>query len=394
MASAKEIMMPIHACWERVVTTWKSFRPARRRRSSARFFAETFESRRMLSAFFVNSLADSHDSNPGDGIAADANGFATLRAAVEEANAHLGADTITLPAGVFVLSSANGPLNVTDDVTILGSRVCEIDGTAFDEAFSVHGSAHLQFDQVSVFSSSTFAANFRQTLLTTNTRQADLVVAFSATPSLLFAAEAKTLNGLSSLGGITIPEVKMDDSPRKSALKTAVLDDSAVPTPEQAIDQIINALFRNEPDFVLPIGAEQAPRPMREVDSHPMSKTEAEEGSPLPKVPPNAEPESPSEAMSSDDESLPDSSDDDAVGSILRGWADEAGWDEFDFLTRSSGTVAALPRHGSRVAAFAGALLTGVVTSSWSRADLGSWRDSVSLNTWRTRLERLRRRAR
>ncbi len=348
----------------------------------------------MLSAFFVNSLADSHDSNPGDGIAADANGFATLRAAVEEANAHLGADTITLPAGVFVLSSANGPLNVTDDVTILGSRVCEIDGTAFDEAFSVHGSAHLQFDQVSVFSSSTFAANFRQTLLTTNTRQADLVVAFSATPSLLFAAEAKTLNGLSSLGGITIPEVKMDDSPRKSALKTAVLDDSAVPTPEQAIDQIINALFRNEPDFVLPIGAEQAPRPMREVDSHPMSKTEAEEGSPLPKVPPNAEPESPSEAMSSDDESLPDSSDDDAVGSILRGWADEAGWDEFDFLTRSSGTVAALPRHGSRVAAFAGALLTGVVTSSWSRADLGSWRDSVSLNTWRTRLERLRRRAR
>ena len=85
----------------------------------------------MLSAFFVNSLADSHDSNPGDGIAADANGFATLRAAVEEANAHLGADTITLPPGVFVLAAANGPLNVTDDVTILGSRVSEIDGTAF-----------------------------------------------------------------------------------------------------------------------------------------------------------------------------------------------------------------------------------------------------------------------
>ena len=145
--------MPIRELWKRVATTWKQFRPARRRRSSARFFAEAFEPRRMLSAFFVNSLADSHDAIPGDGIATDANGFTTLRAALEEANVRIGADTITLPAGVVALSAANGPLAVTENVTIFGNGASTIDGTALNEVFAIHGAARLQLDHVTVFSS-------------------------------------------------------------------------------------------------------------------------------------------------------------------------------------------------------------------------------------------------
>jgi large repetitive protein len=51
----------------------------------ARLRVERLEDR--LNPFVVNSLLDTGDANPGDGIAADANGVTTLRAAVDEANA-------------------------------------------------------------------------------------------------------------------------------------------------------------------------------------------------------------------------------------------------------------------------------------------------------------------
>ena len=51
--------------------------------------------------FAVDYDLDEPDNNPGDGICATANDDCTLRAAVEEANAHAGADTITLPAGTY-----------------------------------------------------------------------------------------------------------------------------------------------------------------------------------------------------------------------------------------------------------------------------------------------------
>lgn len=385
--------MRIRQWWERVVTTWKQFRPSRRRRSSARFFAETFEPRRMLSAFFVNSLADSHDALLGDGIAADTDGFTTLRAALEEANASIGADTIMLPAGVVALSAANGPLAVTENVTIFGSGASTIDGTAFNEVFAIHGAAQLQLDHVTVFSSGVLAASLRPALLTTNPRQADLVVAFSATPSVSFAADMKTTNGLSSLNGITAPEIVFEATPIVSAPKTATFDESAVPTPKQAIDQIINALFHNEPDFVLPVGANREPGPISEEPALPMSKSDFDEKS-FP-MPPATDAEPTSESKSSDEESSFENLDDDAeVGVILRGWAEEAGWQEFDFLTRSVRTITTQHRPASRLTVVAGALLSGIITNSWSRADRESWRDSLLLTVWRTRFERLRRRAR
>lgn len=387
--------MPIRKWWERVVTTWKQFRPVRRRRSSARFSVETFEPRRMLSAFFVNSLADSHDATPGDGIAADVNGFTTLRAALEEANASIGADTITLPAGIITLSATNGPLTVTDDVTILGNDASKIDGTAFNEVFSVHGAAHLQFDHVSVFSSGTLAASLRPPLLTTNARQADLVVAFSVTPSTPFAVDTKSSSGLSSLIGLTTPEIVFDELAEPPAAKGTTLGDSAVPTPDQAIDLIINALFRNEPDFVLPIGAEQKPGAISGEDARPMPKSKSVEKSSLPDTPPNFENNSPSESMSSDEDPTSEISDDDeAVGAILRGWADDAGFGGLDFLTRGSSTITAQPRRASKTAVLAGAMFSGVAANSWPRFERDSWRDSLSLTAWRTRFERLRRRAR
>ncbi len=377
--------MPIRQWWEHVVTTWKQFRPSRRRRSSARFFAETFEPRRMLSAFVVNNLGDSHDALLGDGIAADANGFTTLRVALEEANASIGADTITLPAGVVTLSAVNGPLAVTDNVTIFGNGASTIDGTAFDEVFAIHGAAHLQLDHVTVFSADVLAANLRPPLLTTNTRQADLVVAFSVTPSATFAVDLKTSNGLSPLNGITTPEIVFETTPIVTAPKRVTFDESAVPTPEQAIDQIINALFRNEPDFVLPVGANQKPGPISEKSARPMSKSDSDEKS-LP-MPPATDAEPTSESQSSDEESSSEILYDKAeVGAILRGWAEEAGWQEFDFLTRGVQSVITPPSRIGRVAIMAGVLLSGAFTSSW--------RDSISPTNLRTRFERLRCRAR
>src|SRR5688572_13580573 len=51
----------------------------------------------------VNSTADQSDANPGDGLCATGAGVCTLRAAIQEANALPGADTITLPPGVYSL---------------------------------------------------------------------------------------------------------------------------------------------------------------------------------------------------------------------------------------------------------------------------------------------------
>ncbi|NDJ36766.1 MAG: hypothetical protein GYB64_19100 [Chloroflexi bacterium] len=79
--------------------------------------------------FAVNSFLDSVDASPGDGVCADASGDCTLRAAVIEANALPGADTITLPNGTYTLTlagadedtAATGDLDVTDTLTITGA---------------------------------------------------------------------------------------------------------------------------------------------------------------------------------------------------------------------------------------------------------------------------------
>ena len=56
--------------------------------------------------FVVNSLGDSPDSNPGDGIADAGNGTITLRSAIQEANALAGSQTI------YFYIQGSGPFNI------------------------------------------------------------------------------------------------------------------------------------------------------------------------------------------------------------------------------------------------------------------------------------------
>ncbi|MEO8460579.1 MAG: right-handed parallel beta-helix repeat-containing protein [Dokdonella sp.] len=101
--------------------------------------------------FSVNFNGDSFDVLPGDGICADAVGHCSLRAAVQEANALVGNDTIVLPAGTFTLSlagigedlSASGDLDVTDDISILGAgtELTIIDGGAIDRVLDLRPAA-------------------------------------------------------------------------------------------------------------------------------------------------------------------------------------------------------------------------------------------------------------
>jgi CSLREA domain-containing protein len=64
----------------------------------------------MMATFTVNSVVDTVDALPGDGICADATGNCTLRAAIMEANALAGADTISVPAGTYTLTLPATPL--------------------------------------------------------------------------------------------------------------------------------------------------------------------------------------------------------------------------------------------------------------------------------------------
>ena len=77
--------------------------------------------------FTVNSAADGADAAPGNGVCATAAGVCTLRAAVQEANALAGADTVTfsLPAGatITLTAAAGGAINVTSDLVIRGPTV-------------------------------------------------------------------------------------------------------------------------------------------------------------------------------------------------------------------------------------------------------------------------------
>ncbi len=110
--------------------------------------------------FTVNSFADEVDNNL-NGVCATASNDCTLRAAIQEANFSPGADTINLPAGVFVLSlgpagddvAASGDLDITSDITIngpsLGSGMAIIDGNVSDRVIEIH-SGSVTIDRVTI----------------------------------------------------------------------------------------------------------------------------------------------------------------------------------------------------------------------------------------------------
>lgn len=70
--------------------------------------------------FWVDSAADSADSTPGDCICRNAGGDCTLRAAIEEANACSGGQTIRFSSGITMTISPATPLPaIVDDYTII-----------------------------------------------------------------------------------------------------------------------------------------------------------------------------------------------------------------------------------------------------------------------------------
>lgn len=66
----------------------------------------------------VDSTLDTSDAVPGNGVCDDGGGNCTLRAAVDEANALAGTDTINVPAGTYTLGLS---LHPSDDVIVVGA---------------------------------------------------------------------------------------------------------------------------------------------------------------------------------------------------------------------------------------------------------------------------------
>jgi hypothetical protein len=129
-----------------------------RRGMLKRLMFEQLEARSLLTVFAVNTTTDTVDINPGDGLAVDASGNTSLRAAVMEANALPTNDTINLPAGTYLLTlagidenaAATGDLDIADNgsITINGAGAVTtiIDANGIDRVFDVQSDAVLSID--------------------------------------------------------------------------------------------------------------------------------------------------------------------------------------------------------------------------------------------------------
>lgn len=107
--------------------------------------------------FTVKSTADTVDAKPGDGICADNCGNCTLRAAIMEANAFAGDDTINFDPSVFNVPKTitlsipgvnedfdvTGDLDITSNLTITGAgaNMTTIDAGRIDRVLHVRGAS-------------------------------------------------------------------------------------------------------------------------------------------------------------------------------------------------------------------------------------------------------------
>lgn len=83
----------------------------------------------LAATFIVDVETDGNDADPGDGFCADDFDQCPLRAAIQEANALLGADDVVLPTGVYSLTikrdddvpdGQSGDIDVTSAITLTG----------------------------------------------------------------------------------------------------------------------------------------------------------------------------------------------------------------------------------------------------------------------------------
>ncbi|MBK8163875.1 MAG: DUF11 domain-containing protein [Gammaproteobacteria bacterium] len=110
--------------------------------------------------YIVDSAADLVDADTSDGICATASGTCTLRAAIQQANAWAGTDSVVLPAGTYTLSiggagenaAASGDLDVTDGLILNGSGAVSsvIDGGGIDRAVDIANGVAVQVSGVTI----------------------------------------------------------------------------------------------------------------------------------------------------------------------------------------------------------------------------------------------------
>jgi CSLREA domain-containing protein len=86
--------------------------------------------------FVVNTTADTHDANPGNGICADAGGNCSLRAGIEETNALPGVNRLDVPANNYLLTKQ---LVIEDDLFLegAGKGMTNIDGNNVTEVLHI-----------------------------------------------------------------------------------------------------------------------------------------------------------------------------------------------------------------------------------------------------------------
>lgn len=111
--------------------------------------------------FVVTTPDDLVDAAPGNATCASAGGSCSLRAAIQEANALAGADTIQLPGGEFRITRTGTPdddaadigdFDITDSTTLLGSAggITVIHGRAFVRVFDVIGPAIVSMQRLTI----------------------------------------------------------------------------------------------------------------------------------------------------------------------------------------------------------------------------------------------------
>jgi CSLREA domain-containing protein len=169
--------------------------------------------------FLVNSTADKVDTNPGDGLARDADGNTTLRAAIMEANEADGPISILLPAGSYLLSlagtgendAATGDLDIKNHVTIVGAGagLTTIDADDKSRLFDIMASASLQLRDVTLTGGNQpalFADDYGGAIW--NRAGGTLVVE----RGVLSGSQAKYAGGLYNEGTATISSTTIDSN--------------------------------------------------------------------------------------------------------------------------------------------------------------------------------------
>ncbi len=96
----------------------------------------TFTLKSHAATFTVDTTSDTNDANPGDGTCADINGECSLRAAIEESNALGGSNTITIPAGTYLITLGAVPFDITSSISFEGASASTV---IIDANFNVSG---------------------------------------------------------------------------------------------------------------------------------------------------------------------------------------------------------------------------------------------------------------